>query len=46
MVSVTGEIDMVTRPVLQRGLSEALEQPGGDIAVVDLCGVTFFGSPL
>jgi anti-anti-sigma factor len=44
VVSVTGEIDMLTETQLLDGLREALAQPGAAAVVIDLSGVTFFSS--
>lgn len=42
-VSVVGEVDTFTAPVLRAGLDTQLEQAPTDL-VIDLCGVQFLGS--
>lgn len=44
VVSVTGEIDMLTETQLLDGLNHALAQPGARAVVIDLSGVSFFSS--
>jgi anti-sigma B factor antagonist len=45
VVAVTGEIDIMTGPVLAQGLTEAIDQPRADVVMLDFSGVVFFGSP-
>lgn len=45
VVTVTGEIDMATEPILSEALDAAFNQPGTVAVVIDLSGVAFFGSP-
>lgn len=44
VVSVSGEIDMLTEPRLRRALREGLEQAAEGTLVVDLTDVSFFSS--
>ena len=46
VVSVTGELDMLTTPRLRAAVAEALDEAGGStLVVVDLTEVTLLGSP-
>jgi anti-sigma B factor antagonist len=45
VVRVAGEVDLRTAPQLQEALDETLERMTGGRVVVDLTGVSFFGSP-
>lgn len=44
VVTVSGEIDMLTEPPLRKALREGLEQAAGGTLVVDLSEVRFFSS--
>lgn len=44
VVVVAGEIDMMTEPMLTERLDEALSSEPTGAVVIDLSGVTFFGS--
>lgn len=44
VVTVAGELDLHTAPLLLAALDQALERPGLDTAIVDLSAVTFLGS--
>jgi anti-sigma B factor antagonist len=44
VVTVAGEVDVLTAPRLLAAVSEALEQAGGGLVVVDLSEVSFLGS--
>ena len=44
VVVVAGEVDMLTSPQLRMAIDEALVKLGDRALVVDLSGVTFFGS--
>lgn len=44
MVSVSGEIDILTQTPLLQGIDQALDQPGVSAVAVDLSGVSFFSS--
>jgi anti-anti-sigma factor len=45
VVTVVGEIDMMTGPLLVRGLDEAFSSGSAGAVLIDLSEVTFFGSP-
>ena len=43
IVSVSGEVDLLTAPVLRERMTASIESNGGDV-VLDLSGVTFLDS--
>ena len=45
VVVVAGEVDMLTSPQLRMVIDEALAKLADRALVIDLTGVTFFGSP-
>lgn len=45
VVSVTGELDMTTSPLLRQALGESLDEAAGAVVIVDVTSVTFLGSP-
>lgn len=45
VVTVAGELDMLTTPRLRVAVSEALDEAMGEPVIVDLTKVTFLGSP-
>jgi anti-sigma B factor antagonist len=45
VVVVAGEVDMLTSPQLRMAIDEALAKLADRALVIDLTGVTFFGSP-
>jgi anti-sigma B factor antagonist len=44
VLTVAGEVDMLTAPRLQEAVDEALRDPAASDVVVDLTSVTFLGS--
>jgi len=44
LVTIAGELDMLTTPRLRAAVSGALEEAGGEPVVLDLTEVTFLGS--
>jgi anti-sigma B factor antagonist len=44
VLTVAGEVDMLTAPLLQEAVDEALRDPAAGDVVVDLTSVTFLGS--
>ncbi|MFJ9539799.1 anti-sigma factor antagonist [Streptomyces sp. NPDC101225] len=44
LLSVHGEADVFTAPLLRQALGDALEQADGRHLVVDLCGIDFIDS--
>jgi anti-sigma B factor antagonist len=45
IVTVEGELDMLTTPRLRAAVSEALDEAMGEPVVLDLTKITFLGSP-
>jgi anti-sigma B factor antagonist len=45
VVTVTGELDMLTTPRLRVAVREVLDEAMGEPVVLDLTAVTFLGSP-
>ena len=45
VVSVAGEVDILTAPQMRAAVDDAVARLDGRTLVVDLSGVTFFGSP-
>jgi anti-sigma B factor antagonist len=44
VVTVTGEVDMVTAPAVREAVDEARRDPGVAVVVIDLSDVDYFGS--
>lgn len=45
VITVAGEVDMLTAPQLRTAVDDAIARLAGRVLVLDLARITFFGSP-